>query len=70
VVVGAAEEVEVEDDEVEAAAELVVVVLELLVEVLELVVVVLELVVEVLVELDVLELDVEHTGGEAVYKVE
>jgi len=63
VVVGADEEVEVEDDEVEAAAELVVVVLELLVEVLE-------LVVEVLVELDVLELDVEHTGGEAVYEVE
>ena len=62
-VVGADEEVEVEDDEVEAAAELVVVVLELLVELLE-------LVVEVLVELDVLELDVEHTGGEAVYEVE
>jgi hypothetical protein len=63
VVVGAAEEVEVEDDEVEAVVELVVVVLELIVELLE-------LVVEVLVELDVLELDVEHTGGEAVYKVE
>jgi hypothetical protein len=63
VVVGAAEEVEVEDDEVEAIVELVVVVLELIVELLE-------LVVEVLVELDVLELDVEHTGGEAVYKVE
>jgi hypothetical protein len=63
VVVGADEEVEVDDDVVEAAAELVVVVLELVVELLE-------LVVDVLVELEVLELDVEQTGAGAVYGVE
>jgi hypothetical protein len=63
VVVGADEEVVVEDDVVEAATELVVVVLALLAEVLE-------LVVENRVELDVLELDVEHTGPGAVYGAE